>query len=170
MTGDEVRTPLPYFGGIPTAPDVNRLLDQIEAAPGLVAYSTIESVTNIPRSASRFRTVVAAWRAHLRRDLNLETAAVPNEGIRILTEVERIPNAASKHGRGARQVRRSAVAASMIRTETLEETERIKADHLRRLTAASAVAVSENAKALTHAFQAQAQLPRIVRGGRNSGA
>src|SRR5262245_53413982 len=104
----------PYFGGIPTEPDVRRLMDRFCAPePGVIPHEEIEKEIREESDSSRYRTIVSAWRRRLRREHNIDTSAEPGHGIRILTEPERVDVSKRDLGRGVRGIVRSHVRIRM---------------------------------------------------------
>lgn len=154
--------PKPYFGGIPTEPDVKKLLAQITVEPGqLVEHEAIEEVTGLTRGTSRYRTVVTAWQRRLFRDENLDTDAVSGQGIRVLMEGERVHVSVRDFGRGVRRIGRSLRRISAVRAEALSEKDRQRYDHGRRLIALTLEGARQAQKDLAGP-RPQAQLPRAM--------
>lgn len=80
-----------FFGGIPTEPDVKRLLAAFpEIVPdALIPYESVEKVLGTTRPTGRFRTITTAWRKRLEREQNFILVAVAGQGFRRLTEQDR---------------------------------------------------------------------------------
>lgn len=151
-----------FFGGIPTEPDVRRLMDRFgDPGPGmLIEYETLEKEIGKPRTSSRFRTVVSAWRARLLKEHNRVGMAVPSRGIRILREEERAGHAASGHRRGVRQVVRSARDAALIRLDQLSGDARTQAEQVQKVGGDMAQAAVNGARVLAAIMRPPTQLPR----------
>ena len=109
-----------YFGGIPVAPDVEKLFVMFEVPdPGtLITYAEIEEVIEIRRERTRFTTVVTAWRKKLLDDHNRVTEAVRNEGILVLTPKRRVRHVVNKNKSIFRQARKTYGIA--VRTDPTE--------------------------------------------------
>lgn len=152
----------PFFGGIPTGPDVKKLMDAYGVpAPGLVSHEALEGILTLDRDASRYRTIVHAWRSRLLRENNVASIAVPGEGIRFLTEPERVEQGRRLLGLSARQVGRVHRWSVMVDVTKLDEVTRRRHDHTLRATAAMAMTASATMKELTSALKTPvAQLPR----------
>lgn len=78
-----------FYGGIPTGPDVERLM-MLDISPGdSIEYAVIENTISVSRKDSRFYTVTRVWREQLLRDRRLHVvpcggafrALTPNEAI-----------------------------------------------------------------------------------------
>jgi hypothetical protein len=150
-----------YFGGIPTGPDVKRLLERFGSpAPGLIPYEEIERAIDERRGHSRFRTVVIAWRHRLLRESNIATRAEAGEGIRILTEPERVDEGKRMIGLSARRVLAQHRWNLMIDVTKLDELARRKHDHLVRYSLALATSAQTGMKQLNAALKVPEQLPR----------
>jgi len=138
-----------YFGGIPIEPDVKRLaLAFGSPKPGLIAYEEIEGALDMTRETTRFRTVVTGWRRRLLNEENIYTAAVPGEGIKVLTEPERTDAVERLQGRASRSQRKVLFHAVRIRVELLDSIYRARVDHLRIQAARAASVVSEANRAV----------------------
>lgn len=150
----------PFFGGVPTGPDVERLIEHFGVpGPGLILHADIVAILGIDFRSSRYRCVVGIWRRRLRREHNISTEGVPGEGIRVLAEVERIGKSVRGLRSGTRKIGSAWREVRDVKTEELEPRERARADHTAALVGhvynASAVAVRELAPP-----RALPQLPR----------
>lgn len=132
-----------FVGGIPTAPDVERLEQRfgVPKEGEFVPYKALAEVIGMhdpddkagiarTRASSRFNTVVHAWRNKLRRQYNVEMKAVPGEGYQVETPSERITDSARRTKLGLRQVNRAANKAARTDRERLSDGERKAADFL----------------------------------------
>lgn len=91
-----------YFGNVPTAPDVEKLM-ALNAEPGMIIeYEDIERLIGVRRSQGRrFYTVTNAWRAKLLREKALRV--VPEgEAFKVLSPEETL----AVNIKGAHSVRR----------------------------------------------------------------
>ena len=150
-----------YFGGIPTEPDVRKLFERFGTPqPGLLAHETIESVIREKHTAGRYRTIVGSWRRKLLREYNVATKAEPGEGIRVLTEPERVDEGRALLGKSARQIVRAHRWSVMIDATKLDDISRRKLDHTVRASATAAAAVTGSIRELSSALKAAPQLPR----------
>jgi len=149
-------------GGLPTDLDVKLLLAAFPnwKAGETIKYEEIESILNLHRRASRFRTVVSAWRKQLLRTKNIDTIAVKTIGIQYLEERERVHTSAKDYRRSVRGIGRSVRRISLVRTETLVEDDRKVADHARRLMEATYSTAREATKEIAVSLRPQPQLPR----------
>lgn len=127
-----------HFGGVPTEPDVKRLLSSIAVERGEeVSHETVEAILGIDREQSRYRTVTTAWRRRVLREFNTDTVAVAGVGFRFLLEGERVSESIKDFGKGTRKIGRSLGRISRVETEQLSDGERTVVDHGRRLMAAT---------------------------------
>lgn len=124
-----------FFGGIPTDSDVKKLLEAFpDIKPGeMITYTQVAEVIRVKYGTSRFRTVTTAWRKTLLRTNNFILEAVPGQGFRRRTELERSQKDRSgwrqDQSRAARKVR------DLGRTDITEfdERDRKSHDHARRV-------------------------------------
>ncbi len=81
-----------FFGGIPTAPDVDTLIETfgVPEIGILVSYSNVSKVIGVPKDKSRFMSVTSAWRKHLYAEYNIFMKAIMNEGFMAMSPSERI--------------------------------------------------------------------------------
>lgn len=111
-----------FFGGIPTGSDVKRLLESFpDIKPGeTVLYSQVASV-------------IGAERRTLTRTQNFVLEAVPGQGFRRRTEVER--SKANRAGWRQDQSRAARRVRDLARTDTsgFDEREQKAHDHARRV-------------------------------------
>lgn len=150
----------PFFGGVPTEPDVNRLMKEFEPKSGtVVSHEAVEAVLGLNRSESRYRTVTTAWRRRLFREENVDTVVTPGHGFRFLREGERVRESVKDFGRNVRGIGRSLRRISAVRAEVLTDQDRAKHDHGRRLIAATLDGARRAQKELA-APKPIAQLPR----------
>ena len=114
MAADKV-----FFGGIPTGGDV-RLLVQTLGVPNAgdeFTHEQVEAALSIQRSESRYLSVTKAWRDQMRRDHNIDLAAVPGVGFRALLPDERISAGVKGVQSGIRKQLRSIRRADSVRTD-----------------------------------------------------
>lgn len=124
-----------WHGGIPTAPDVDRLME-LEFKPGdAIGYGQVESVIREKRGSSRFRTVTDAWRKRLFRERSLQVVA---EGgmFHGLTPSEALSYAIKDLNRVGRAARRTTVRAGVIDVHRLSREEQERHMLVRRHSAA----------------------------------
>ncbi len=81
-----------FFGGIPTAPDVDALIQEFEVPKvgTLISYSNVSKVIGVLKDKSRFKTVTGVWRKHLYAEYNIYMKAIMNEGFMAMSPSERI--------------------------------------------------------------------------------
>lgn len=124
-----------FFGGVPTDGDVKRLLEAFpDIGPGdAISYVQVAEVIGVKHGSSRFRTVTNAWRKTVMRTQNFVLEAVPGEGFRRQTELER----SQKNRTGWRQDQSRAArrVRDLGRTDTrsFDERDQKAHDHARRV-------------------------------------
>ena len=81
-----------FFGGIPTAPDVDALIEEfgVPEIGVLVSYSKVSEVIGVSKDKSRFKSVTGAWRKHLYAEYNVFMKAIMNDGFMAMSPSERI--------------------------------------------------------------------------------
>ncbi len=150
-----------FHGGVPTSGDVHKLLEAfgVPTAGDKFAHEQIEQVLGIERTASRYRTVTDAWRAHLLNRNNVDLAAEPGVGFLAMDAEQRITAGLRGVKSGARKVLRSVKRADRAQTEdpVLQGVQQ----HLRRLGAAVLAESTHTAKQIELTRPAQQQ-PRVV--------
>lgn len=116
----------PFFGGVPTAPDVQKLIDQlgVPEVGTLIAYDTLAGVIRSHPDSSRFISVITAWRKRLDREHNVIMDAVPNKGYKILDPKGRVAQSSNRLKSGMRKVRRAADVALRTDAATLTDDEK----------------------------------------------
>lgn len=63
-----------FFGGVPTGPDVDLLMDRFPVGPDVsVSYFDIVETIGVTPSAPRFRTITTAWRNRVFRQRGLQS-------------------------------------------------------------------------------------------------
>ncbi len=94
-----------YFGGVPTAPDVAKIMNAIgvPAEGDTIEWVRLESITGCTRDSSRYASIVHAWRRKLWTENNLLLIAVAGVGLKVANPAERIEAASkkAKHGKKA---------------------------------------------------------------------
>ncbi|KQP36110.1 hypothetical protein [Pseudorhodoferax sp. Leaf274] len=150
-----------YFGGMPTEPDVKKLL---AAFPDIqegdeIAHEDIERVIGHKREDNRYRAVVAAWRKRLLNDENQDLGAVSGIGFKCLAPDERISRSVDGFQSGTRKQLRSVRRAQLVRTDDPILT--AKQDGMRRYGLALADQAAKMMKEIEPP-KPQAQMPRLV--------
>lgn len=65
-----------FFGGVPTSPDVDKLIKEFDAAPGSqISYEQVEQCIGVSIKEFRFRTVTNAWRKRVFREKLIQSEA-----------------------------------------------------------------------------------------------
>jgi hypothetical protein len=157
-----------YFGGVPTAPQVRKLMEWAkDSAPGdSLELSAIAELTGEDVRSNRFRTIVDVFRRALLRDRNFVTERIAGMGtIRILLDSERTGFGARGIRQGSRKVHRSVGVIAATPTERLTDAERDTNFHVRRLGEAIVATTRTAMKEIAQIFAAPPkQLPRSKTG------
>lgn len=151
-----------FFGGVPTGPEVDKLLEKFGAPePGVISHEQIEGVIGQRRDSSRYHTIVTQWRRRLLKDRNLDTSAELGVGVRILSEPERVDVSAKDLCGASRKAIKAYRRASVIRSEMLDEVSRKKLDFVKHAGGQSIEAVGTAVREMSNALRAVAQMPRL---------
>ncbi len=97
---------VPHFAGMPTKPDVDRLMEHfgIPKEDQLLPWGDIEGVIGHRRGTHRFATVLSAWRRRLFREHNVVLDSVPGEGLVALSPDGRVEFGVRKERCGVRLI------------------------------------------------------------------
>ena len=151
----------PFFRGIPSGPDVAKLIDAFGIPePGIITHDSISKVIDQPLETHRYVSVVHQWRKRLMREYNIQMVGERGVGYRILSETERVDFARHGLARNAKLVVRQHQHALLIDVNKLDEPTRKKHDHVVRASASMASAVQNTERELANALRPPEQLPR----------
>lgn len=118
-----------FFGGVPTGPEVDRLMNAISLEAGArVSYEQVEKITGVRATEHRFRTVTSAWRKRVFREKALEIKAEGGFFV-ILTADEALTNGITSFHKVGRALGRASVKVSVI-NETELSSERASTKRL----------------------------------------
>lgn len=136
--------------GIPTEPDVNKLIEafKVPEAGVVIKHSEVSAIINAKPNHHRYRVVTYAWRKRLYRDHNVILGSVKSIGFKSLLPDDRAGFIGSKYKSGIRQVKRSQSVA--MRTDLAGMTPESKrvVNHVRHTAAALVLADATAAKEL----------------------
>lgn len=139
-----------FFGGVPTEPDVLKLLEAFPVIePGqTIPYAEIEKILGIDRQVkmSRFRTVLTAWIKKVKVEKNFVLRTVRMTGIQRLTEVDRSVGNRMGWRRDQRRAGRKVRDMLLVHTPELTDTELRSHDHAKRVMLAHSEATAQSAK------------------------
>jgi len=83
-----------YFKGIPTEPDLQKLLDKYPhtemKAGQIIYYDDVETILNTDKKSARFWTITTKWRNTLQSKFGFIVDTVSGEGFKILSEKEKV--------------------------------------------------------------------------------
>ena len=136
--------------GVPTMPAVRKILEMHgELKPGdEITYDTLQTCIMEERDTNRFKGVVQAWRALLRRDSNIMLACVPNVGYRVLNSNERINVSGKRYGHGVRRIVIAGIDARQTDTGELDAPELKTREFLMKQAGAYVLAEKTRSKSL----------------------
>ena len=99
MNEEQTKSSL-FFGGIPTAPDVDALIEEfgVPEIGTLISYSDISKIIGVTKDKNRFRSVIEAWKKRLDIKHNVIMEAVRNNGYKAMSPSGRI-------GFGSKQIK-----------------------------------------------------------------
>lgn len=125
-------TKIIFNGGVSTEPEVNELLEKIgvPAVGDQISYQRITDIIGVPRSTSRWSSVVAAWRRKLERVHNIILFAVPNEGFQAMNNSERVNYGSKKFKGGIDYITRAVVVVQKTDRAGLSDDEKKAADYI----------------------------------------
>ncbi len=118
--------------GIPTAPDVQALIDEFPsiAEGDFIPYGDIEEIIKVEHGSGRFISVTTAWRKKLFQEQNLLLKAVPGEGYQVLDPAGRVDFSGKKFVSGLRFVKRAGTVAGMTERSFLTTEQTKTLDHI----------------------------------------
>ncbi len=121
-----------FFGGIPTAPDVDALIEEfgVPEIGVLISYSNISKVIGVPKDKNRFKSVTDAWKKRLDIKHNVIIEAIRNNGFKALSPSGRV-------GLGSRQIKSAVKKINnttriLVRTDkkNLSDSEKLFTEHI----------------------------------------
>lgn len=105
-----------FFGGLPTDPEIKRLMDAFPESEMKVgdkfSYDRVSEVISAPYGSNRFRTITNRWRNIVEKRCGLFIGIPPDmagEGFRVLSEQEKLELACRKHGTVVTGIRRTSI-------------------------------------------------------------
>lgn len=123
---------LPFNSGIPTGPDVDRLIAKfgVPTAGTVMTYAEISAAIGEAKGTHRFNSVTNAWRKRLYNAHNVLLSAVAKVGYEALANTKRVTVATGKFKHGLRAVRRAATVAAKTDTDGLSTNDVRTRDHI----------------------------------------
>lgn len=122
----------PFFGRIPTTPDVNNLCAKYpDLKEGqVIAYGDIEAVVGAKKGTGRFTSILVAWRRKLERDSNLILVSIPKVGLKVANPSDRVDLSSRKVKSGTKAIIKGATIASGTDRSRLTQEQRRVCDHI----------------------------------------
>lgn len=119
-----------FLGGIPTEPDVQKLIDAFKdpSEGQIITWQEIANVIEEPYGSSRFRTVVTAWRKRLFRTRNIHLLIKRGQGLYAGSPPERIRDSGKRFVKGYRTIHRASVVSAATDRSRLTENEKKEQD------------------------------------------
>lgn len=151
-----------FLGGLPTEPDVKRLIEAFEtpAEGRIIAHGEIGAIIGHDHRSNRYRSVVGAWRQQLLKLHNIELEAVPGVGYKALAPHERMTASIRGYGRGVRKIGRSVTSIRRVPVERLDADRKRVAEHATRHMEATLTQARADSKSIAFEFKPQDRLPR----------
>lgn len=111
-----------FFGGVPTKPEVDKLLALFRSLKegDQASYGDITNYTGLAYGTNRFTTVVMKARREFARETSVTLVAVPGVGLSYPTGREQLKLGANRVRVGARTVRRGTEIAAMVNDARLD--------------------------------------------------
>ncbi len=114
-----------YFNGLPTGPAVKKLEEKwpdVESLRGtMLSHADLEALIGEKRTASRYRTVMSAWRRKLLNEsgIVLTGRGAGGEGYRVLSDNDQVSFSVSEERGVGRKLRMCHVAVANVNPEKL---------------------------------------------------
>ncbi len=136
-----------FKGGVPTAPDVRRLIEAfgVPAEGELIPYAEIEKLIGTSRKTNRGGTVIWRWRQQLMRDHNVLMGCRPTGLVALLPE-ERVSVGRDRIVHGLRRMRRGTRIMETTDRDRLSPELRAEVDHAIRCSSAALLAARAEGK------------------------
>lgn len=152
----------PYFGGVPIAPDVKKLMEHYGTpeAGKLISYDELSEVLGIHRDKNRFKTVLYKWRKEMEEERNVVFVAEAGKGLRRLKEPDRVDYAAKELGWASKRTIRAHRRATLIKPEELDEHSRKRLDHVIRAGAIATGTIVQSVRTMSTSLKRMALMPR----------
>jgi hypothetical protein len=118
-----------FFGGIPTEPDVKKLINTFDVrkmTPGCtIEYSEVAEVIEQKKDSSRWRTVTSSWRKRLEKDhgIFLDCDSV-KQAFCVLSEGGKVGLSGRKLRSAVSAARRSYIISGQVDVKQLNEDEK----------------------------------------------
>ncbi len=135
-----------FFGGMPTKPDVDKLMHLDLSEGDTVTHEQIEDIIGHPHDSNRYRAIVGRWRRVILAQQNLLLLSLPNVGYKVLTPSERVASGVDGFVKAGKRIRKNTILLGMIPDQNLSTVERTKRDHVTRVSLAVLETMQEGAK------------------------
>ena len=122
-----------YFGGMPTDPDVRKLLDAFPnlAVGETVLYSDVSDVIGVPYGTNRWESIITAWRKRmLRPETNMDLARISGTHFLVLSAPQRVNKGSENVRRRVRAIRRDANLVASVPAADLDDISKKHRDHV----------------------------------------
>jgi len=124
-----------YFGGVPTDGELKLLLEAFDdlKEEAVITHDQITEVIGVEWKTDRYRTVTDRWKKTIFREQNIDIAAIPSVGFRVLTPDERVKYGIKDAGSAHRKLTRARTRTGRADTKRLSEQMLLKQEHAMRL-------------------------------------
>lgn len=117
-----------YRGGIPTKPDVKKLLEKFPVSTltvgRVITYEEISLVIGEPPRTSRFRTVTNKWRKEVEQTTNIIMGTHKGQALVILSDSGKLCLASDKLTSATKMAAKATIVAAKIEVKNLSDAER----------------------------------------------
>ena len=122
----------PYRGGVPTRPDVDKLMAKfgVPAVGDVVPYGDIETELKLVKHSGRWNAVIGAWRRFLYRQHNVHIETVMGLGYRAAPNDTRVMHASNKVRHGIKRVVQGGELAAKTSDDNLNIDQKRARDHI----------------------------------------
>lgn len=125
-----------FFGGVPTGPDVKRIIEAwppADMAPGVVIhFSSIGDLIGINSESSRFRTVTERWRREMEKDHGILLGCPGDKTFVVLDDYGKVDLIKKKVTSAFKSSRRALRVSTHVDRRNLDDEGRLVLDHQRR--------------------------------------
>lgn len=122
-----------FFSGVPTEPDVKKLMDAIDVKSmpkgSSIEYETVSEIIGIQYKAPRWRSVTLSWRKKLEKDFGIILDCSQTErAFVVLTEGGKVGLSGRKLRSAVSSARRAYIVSGQVDVKQLTEAEKAKHD------------------------------------------
>ena len=117
-----------FRGGMPTGPDVQKLLEEFPTSTltigRVITYEEISRVIGVPPKTSRFRTITGVWRKEVENTVDIIMKPHKGQALVILSDSGKLDLASDKYRSATKLAARATVISARIEVKNLTTGER----------------------------------------------